>query len=682
MRGTVTSVFERILSTCVAATDDVLQIPVTLSLKELLSISPALSDCFIHSFQDDESHGSVVGGPPTPSTSLPVGSQPPYTSVPSLSVPSHGSIPYVPCLTVIGHPEDNRSGKISRYTCATCSRAFVTARRLKRHTRVHRVVRQARPFSEREEHVTSVPAVSDAHTAGCTHIHNLHRHTFSRSQDPRRCFCQSHVTLTHYASSNPSHSCVAPHADTTSATAGFGAADSDTVGTCHPTQPPSPPSCMSPPLARSRDPYASTNDSVKNTHRSVGCHSSHVSDLHKPARLDIGDKNSAHAVERTTQVKGPATCEKEMQAKDAAHEPCDTPTQVQTALGSPATHGDRASPITEATLQRNNPHLHTWQLFPLSPIHPTPAFTSSRSQYAPTCSHPHRRQVPLSPLLSSSSTPCVQTPPTRTPLATTTPTRDVTQRARRTEAQTVTRSHEAATLTDVHAGMHATHATTREDDHATHTKDAARQTHETPTQAQAASHDASTCETAAQTPAATTTYHQHRPLHPHPSPAARLPQAPWTYSAAIQTAGTPHGTNKAHCRGFGCSMSHSADAHVPDVGDTRTHPQRSDAGSEGPPTGTNRPHATKCATQQSIAVLTTSSVPCIPSLPAPPSSYRPVSPVPRLYSPVLSHPPVRRPCPLIVPIKSMDGSDSFPVSSLLPSCYITSIIQLRTDDRS
>jgi hypothetical protein len=172
-------------------------------------------------------------------------------------------------------------------------------------------------------------------------------------------------------------------------------------------------------------------------------------------------------------------------------------------------------------------------------------------------------------------------------------------------------------------------------------------------------------------PAATTTSHQDTPLHLHLSPAARLPQAPLTYSAAIQTVGTPHGTNKAHCHGFGCSMSHSA--HVPDVSDMRTHTKHSDAGSEGAPTGTNRPHAAKCATQQSIAVLTTSSVPCIPSLPAPPSSYRPVSPVPRLYSPVLSHPPVRHPCPLIVPIKSMDGSSSFPVSSLLTGSYVTSI---------
>jgi hypothetical protein len=109
-----------------------------------------------------------------------------------------------------------------------------------------------------------------------------------------------------------------------------------------------------------------------------------------------------------------------------------------------------------------------------------------------TCSCPHGRQVPSPPPFSSSSTSYAQAPRTCTPLATTTLKRDVTQRARRTEVQSVTRSHEAATLTDVHAGMHtaATHATTL--DNATHTKDAARQAHETPTQAQAASHDAST----------------------------------------------------------------------------------------------------------------------------------------------------------------------------------------------
>ncbi|KAF8503934.1 hypothetical protein JB92DRAFT_3123253 [Gautieria morchelliformis] len=142
MRGTVTSVLERILLTSIAPTDDPLQTPITLSLEDLLAISPAISDGLLRSFQDDKSPESIVCYPPTPSPSLPVVSQPPSNSVPSLSVLSHRDIPYVPCLTVIRVPGNNRSGAMSQHTCATCSRAFSTSRRLKRHTRVHRVVRK------------------------------------------------------------------------------------------------------------------------------------------------------------------------------------------------------------------------------------------------------------------------------------------------------------------------------------------------------------------------------------------------------------------------------------------------------------------------------------------------------------------------------------------------------------
>jgi hypothetical protein len=96
----------------------------------------------------------------------------------------------------------------------------------------------------------------------------------------------------------------------------------------------------------------------------------------------------------------------------------------------------------------------------------------------------------------------------------------------------------------------------------------------------------STCETATQMPAATTTSHQHTPLHPCPFPTARLPQAPSIHSAAGQTAGTLHNANKTQCmHGFGCSMSHSTDTHIPDMGDMRTHTQRSNAGSEAIQTG-------------------------------------------------------------------------------------------------
>ena len=55
MDGTVSVVLERILSTQVIPThDDVLQTHITLSLKELLAISPAISDSLLRSFQEDE----------------------------------------------------------------------------------------------------------------------------------------------------------------------------------------------------------------------------------------------------------------------------------------------------------------------------------------------------------------------------------------------------------------------------------------------------------------------------------------------------------------------------------------------------------------------------------------------------------------------------------------------------
>ncbi|KAF8509678.1 hypothetical protein JB92DRAFT_3119642 [Gautieria morchelliformis] len=142
MHGTVTSVLEHILSTSIAPTDDPLQTPITLSLEELLAISPAISDGLLRSFLEDKSPESIVCWPPTPSTSLLVVSQPPSNSVLSLSVPSHRDILYVPCHTVIGAPENNGSGAMRQHTCATCSRAFSTTHRLKRHIRVHRAVSQ------------------------------------------------------------------------------------------------------------------------------------------------------------------------------------------------------------------------------------------------------------------------------------------------------------------------------------------------------------------------------------------------------------------------------------------------------------------------------------------------------------------------------------------------------------
>ncbi|KAF8511646.1 hypothetical protein JB92DRAFT_2932840 [Gautieria morchelliformis] len=104
MLGTVTSVLEY----------DPLQTPITLSLEELLAISPAISDGLLRSFPEDKSPESIV------------------------CFPSHQDILYVPCLTVIGALGKNQSGAMSQHTCAMCSHAFSTTRRLKRHTRVHR----------------------------------------------------------------------------------------------------------------------------------------------------------------------------------------------------------------------------------------------------------------------------------------------------------------------------------------------------------------------------------------------------------------------------------------------------------------------------------------------------------------------------------------------------------------
>ncbi|KAF8503023.1 hypothetical protein JB92DRAFT_3123524 [Gautieria morchelliformis] len=58
-----------------------------------------------------------------------------------------------------------------------------------------------------------------------------------------------------------------------------------------------------------------------------------------------------------------------------------------------------------------------------------------------------------------------------------------------------------------------------------------------------------TCETAAQTPAATTTSHQHRPLHPRPSPAPPLPTAASTHRVTAQTENALHNTtSRANAR--------------------------------------------------------------------------------------------------------------------------------------
>jgi hypothetical protein len=292
-------------------------------------------------------------------------------------------------------------------------------------------------------------------------------------------------------------------------------------------------------------------------------------------------------------------------------------------------HGNRPNTTAETVVQGQNAHLRTWPHFPHYPIHPTPRFTS-RSQHTPAHSRPHSHQAPSLPPFSSSPAPNTQTHPTRTPLATTTLTCDVTQRVSQTDAQNVTRSHEAATLTDVHAGMRtaATHAMTRED--ATHTEDAARQTRETPTQAQAASHDVSTRADA---------HHQGT-----------------TQKEGHSDAMQPRG-DEAQIRD---AVADATNLHATDLGDTRTHTHRSDAGS--------------------ITAPTTSSS-CIPSLPVPPSLYHPVSSVPRLCPSILSPSPVRRPCPLIIPFRSADGSASFPVSSLHPCCFITSISQLQIDEQ-
>ncbi|KAF8468770.1 hypothetical protein JB92DRAFT_1979935 [Gautieria morchelliformis] len=139
-----------------------------------------------------------------------------------------------------------------------------------------------------------------------------------------------------------------------------------------------------------------------------------------------------------------------------------------------------------------------------------------------------------------------------------------------------------------------------------------------------------TCEPATQTPAATTTSHQHTSLHPHPSPAAQLPRAPSTRSTASQTVGTPHDRNKAQCTcGFCCSRSHSAGAHVRDFRDAAVH----DAGSQDAPPHLNSTHAAKCMTHCLTAALKTEASQSIPSLPAPTSSHALASSIHRQYNP-------------------------------------------------
>jgi hypothetical protein len=407
-------------------------------------------------------------------------------------------------------------------------------------------------------------------------------------------------------------------------------------------------------------------------------------------------------------------------------------------------HGHCPSLTVETVVQRHNAHLQTRLRVSHSPIRPPPSFNSSHSQYAPTCSCPHRHPVPFPPPLSSSSTPNAQTPPACTPLATTTLTRNVTQRHRRTNMQKAARSHKIATLTETHASMHAPTMT------CTQTKDAAHKTRDSPTQAQIVLHDAST--RADMHILAATSHIRHAQLsvsQPHSqhrrcrlSPSTILASVPMptckpmasSHGSTTQTEGYlatwPRG-NEAQTRS---GIGEATNTHVqPHLGDmcmlTRYHDARSR--SRQP-----RHHASESTTRQSAAAPmtmpgnrapisleasffgTTSPEPHAATAPKkqhlqspetdqsaassdllsssscynfpPPATvaedtvlvHMPLTrhiPAPR---PMLSSPLMRHPCPLIVPVRSVDGSDSFPVSSLLPSCYITSIIQLRTDDRS
>lgn len=99
MHSSVSTIFERIMSTPILPTSNILHIPVTISLKELLGISPALCAHFRRSLEDDR----------TPVLPL---------------LPSSATQPYT------AHPTGEKA-------CSACSRVFSTLRRLKRHVRVH-----------------------------------------------------------------------------------------------------------------------------------------------------------------------------------------------------------------------------------------------------------------------------------------------------------------------------------------------------------------------------------------------------------------------------------------------------------------------------------------------------------------------------------------------------------------
>ncbi|KAF8468771.1 hypothetical protein JB92DRAFT_3135423 [Gautieria morchelliformis] len=388
MRGPVTSVLQRFLLTSIAPTDDPLQTPITLSLEELLAISPAISDGLLRSFQDDKSPESIVCYPPTPSPSLPVVFQPPSNSVPSLSVLSHRDIPYVPCLTVIRAPGNNQSGVMSQHTCATCSRAFSTTRRLKRHTRVHRVVRK-------DPQLHSSQSYGLTPTSSCT------------------------------ASSAPSHARIAPRADasrtfpptvpctaTTRRNAGIGAAHGNSatletfVQTCdvvrqsrtdmhlharacfplYPT-PPFPSSCVqytpthfsrchhscrvpsTAPFSSSPPPYiqkAPTHTPLAAT----TCVLTHnVTQRHRRTEMQkaVMSHEIATLTETHTSTHVPTmTCENATHPKDAARQTRETTTEVQKASHSASTRTDMhalatTSPIRHAQMpvsQLHSQHHH------------------------------------------------------------------------------------------------------------------------------------------------------------------------------------------------------------------------------------------------------------------------------------------------------------------------------------
>ncbi|KAF8463250.1 hypothetical protein JB92DRAFT_3127473 [Gautieria morchelliformis] len=145
------------------------------------------------------------------------------------------------------------------------------------------------------------------------------------------------------------------------------AVDSNLVDARHPTRPPLPPSHMFPLLTAPHDHRTSTRD-IMQTLKVVRLRRMEVQHGHRR----LGSTQNAIAA--------------------ATH----------SDAGYDAAHDDLASPIADATAQRDKARcafIHG--SLSHHPIHPTPAFTSSRSQHAP---------------MHSSSTLCMQTPLTRTPL--------------------------------------------------------------------------------------------------------------------------------------------------------------------------------------------------------------------------------------------------------------------------